>query len=82
MAAVIRVVVGISTNLLIENAAKNENLVIVEADLARAMATLKFKDVYPERFVNVGVAEANMIGVAAGLSNMGKITFTHTFTLL
>jgi len=70
----------IYVDLLIENAAKNENLVIVEADLARAMATLKFKDVYPERFVNVGVAEANMIGVAAGLSNMGKIPFTHTFT--
>jgi len=69
----------IYTDLLIENAKKNEDLVIVEADLMKAMATTRFGEAFPERTVNVGVAEANMIGVAAGLSNMGKIPFTHTF---
>ena len=70
----------IYTDLLIENAKKNPNLVIVEADLSKAMATTRFTELYPERTINVGVAEANMIGVAAGLSNMGKLPFTHTFT--
>ncbi len=70
----------IYTNLLIENAEKNENLVILEADLSTALGTKKFTARFPERTINVGVAEANMIGVAAGLSNMGKIPFTHSFT--
>ncbi len=70
----------IYTNLLIENARKNDNLVIVEADLSTALGTKKFTAEFPERTINVGVAEANMIGVAAGLSNMGKIPFTHSFT--
>lgn len=70
----------IYTNLLIENARTNKDLVIVEADLSTALGTKKFTAEFPERTINVGVAEANMIGVAAGLSNMGKIPFTHTFT--
>jgi transketolase len=70
----------IYTDLLIENAEKNKNLVIVEADLSKALATTRFTEKFPERTINVGVAEANMIGVAAGLSNMGKLPFTHTFT--
>ena len=70
----------IYVDLLIKYAAENENLVIVEADLMKALSTNRFQDIYPERTVNVGVAEANMIGVASGLSNMGKIPFTHTFT--
>jgi transketolase len=70
----------IYTDLLIKYAEENENLVIVEADLMTALATTRFQKAFPERTVNVGVAEANMIGVAAGLSNMGKIPFTHTFT--
>jgi len=70
----------IYTDLLIQNAKENEDLVIVEADLMTALATTRFAKEFPERTVNVGVAEANMIGVAAGLSNMGKIPFTHSFT--
>ena len=70
----------IYTNLLIENAKTNKNLVIVEADLSTALGTKKFTAEFPERTINVGVQEANMIGVAAGLSNMGKIPFTHSFT--
>jgi len=70
----------IYVDLLIEYAKKYPELVIVEADLMKAAKTNKFFEEFPERAVNVGVAEANMIGVAAGLANMGKIPFTHTFT--
>lgn len=70
----------IYVDLLIHYAEQYPELVIVEADLMTALATTKFQKVYPERTINVGVAEANMIGVAAGLANMGKLPFTHTFT--
>ncbi len=70
----------IYVDLLVEYANKYPELVIVEADLMKAAKTNKFFELFPERAVNVGVAEANMIGVAAGLANMGKIPFTHTFT--
>lgn len=70
----------IYVDLLIEYAEKNPNMVIVEADLMTALGTKKFQEKFPNRTINVGVAEANMIGVAAGLANMGKLPFTHTFT--
>jgi transketolase len=70
----------IYVDLLVEAAKKHPNLVIVEADLMKAAKTTSFAEIFPERTINVGVAEANMIGVAAGLSNMGKLPFTHTFT--
>ncbi len=64
---------------LIELAERDENIVILEADLMRASGTRPFKEKFPERTVNVGVAEANMVGVAAGLSATGKIPFAATF---
>ena len=67
-------------DLLIEYAKNNSNIVIVEADLMKAAGTGRFAKEYPDRTINVGVQEANMIGVAAGLSAMGMIPFTHTFT--
>lgn len=67
-------------DMLIESAQQDERICIVEADLMKAAGTGRFAQQFPERTINVGVAEANMIGVAAGLSNMGKIPFTHTFT--
>lgn len=67
-------------DLLLEYAARDNRICLVEADLMRAAGTLRFRDAYPDKCVNVGVAEANMIGVAAGMSTMGKIPFTHTFT--
>lgn len=67
-------------DMLIESAQQDERICIVEADLMKAAGTGRFAELFPERTINVGVAEANMIGVAAGLSNMGKIPFTHTFT--
>ncbi len=70
----------IYVDLLIEEAKKNDRIVICEADLMAAAKTANFKNVFPERVVNVGVAEASMIGTAAGLANMGKLPFTHTFT--
>lgn len=70
----------IYVDLLIKYAKEYPELVIVEADLMKALKSTAFYDVYPERTINVGVQEANMIGVAAGLANMGKLPFTHTFT--
>jgi transketolase len=70
----------IYVDLLLDYAEKNPNMVIVEADLMKALGTNRFYEKYPERTINVGVAEANMIGVAAGLANMGKLPFTHSFT--
>ncbi len=67
-------------DLLIEYAKQDERLVIVEADLMKAAGTTRFGENFPERTVNCGVQEANMIGVAAGMSAMGKVPFTHTFT--
>ncbi len=70
----------IYVDLLIKYAKEYPELVIVEADLMKALKTNAFFEAFPERSINVGVAEANMIGVAAGLANMGKLPFTHTFT--
>lgn len=66
--------------LLDEYAQKDERLVVLDADLMRAAGLLGFAAKYPERTFDMGVQEANMIGAAAGLSAMGKIPFTHTFT--
>ncbi len=65
---------------LIEAAAKDDRIVLLEADLSKAAGTPRFKEAYPDRLINVGIAEANMVGVAAGMNAMGKIPFTHTFT--
>ena len=70
----------IYVDLLIKYALEYPEIVIVEADLMKALKTTLFQEKFPDRVVNVGVAEANMIGVAAGLANMGKMPFTHTFT--
>lgn len=55
------------------------NVVYMDADLMRAMGTVELWKNYPERVVQCGIAEANMIGVAAGMSSEGMIPFTHTF---
>jgi len=65
---------------LIEAARTDSRIVLCEADLMKAAGTGRFRDAYPDRVINVGIAEANMIGTAAGLSNMGFVPFTHTFT--
>ena len=67
------------TETLIEMAGKDDRVCVMEADLMRATGTFPFKDAFPDRVVNVGVAEANMVGVASGLSAGGKIPFAATF---
>jgi len=64
---------------LVELGATNKNIVVLEADLMRATGTGLFQKAYPDRFFNTGVAEANMVGVASGLSATGKIPFAATF---
>ena len=60
-------------------AEKNNNIVVLEADLMSCTNTGVFKKAYPDRFINVGIAEANMVGIASGLSTLGKIPFAATF---
>jgi transketolase len=60
-------------------AEKNKNIVVLEADLMSCTNTGIFKKTYPDRFFNVGIAEANMVGIAAGLSTLGKIPFAASF---
>lgn len=64
---------------LIDLAQKDERIMVVEADLMRASGTTGFQVAFPNRTVDVGVAEANMIGVCSGLSAAGKIPFAATF---
>ncbi len=67
------------TETLIEMAETNDRICVMEADLMRATGTTPFSERFPERTFNVGVAEANMVGVASGLSAGGKIPFAATF---
>jgi transketolase len=64
---------------LVELAAKDPRIMVLEADLMKASGTVPFKTAYPERAIDAGVAEANMVGVAAGLAAEGKIPFAATF---
>ncbi len=64
---------------LIELAEHDERIVVLEADLMKASGTVPFKDKFPKRSFDMGVAEANMVGVAAGLSSVGKIPFAASF---
>lgn len=65
---------------LIALAEKDPNIVVLEADLMKASGTGSFAKRFPERAFNVGVAEANMVSIAAGLSACGKIPFAASFT--
>jgi len=64
---------------LLRVAAKNDRVVIINADLGKSTNTVKFVEKYPDRSFNVGVAEANMIGIGAGLALEGWIPFICTF---
>ena len=59
----------------------NKNVVVLDADLSKSTKTADFKAASPERFMNMGIAESNMMGVAAGLSTCGKIPFASTFAM-
>lgn len=60
---------------------ENPNIVVLDADLSKSTKTAEFKKVCPERFVNMGIAEANMMAVAGGISTCGKIPFASTFAI-
>ncbi|TDX45181.1 transketolase family protein [Orenia marismortui] len=64
---------------LCEMAEKDESIIALEADLMGAIKTNDFQEKFPEQMINCGIMEANMMGVAAGLSMTGKIPFVHTF---
>ena len=59
----------------------NPNIVVLDADLAEATKTGIFKKKYPERFIDCGIAECNMIGIAAGLATCGKVPFAASFAM-
>jgi len=69
------------SSALIELGHANENVVAVDADLALSTKTKRFGTVFPDRFFDFGIAEANMMGVAAGLATCGKIVFASTFAV-
>ena len=66
---------------LVELAAEHDDFVVFDADLAAATKTGKFKDAYPDRFFDAGIAEGNMIGMAAGVATTGRVAFASTFAM-
>ncbi len=68
-------------NALAELGAQFPNLVVLDADLAAATKTSVFQKVFPERHIDCGIAECNMVGIGAGLSTVGKIPFVSTFAM-
>ena len=58
---------------------ENKNVVVIDADLAKSTKTSLFAKKFPDRFIDVGIAEQNMIGIADGLSTFGKVPFVSTF---
>ncbi len=67
--------------MLVELAEKYPELIVLDADLSSATMTKSFAKAYPERFLDMGIAEANMIGVAAGLATCGKKPFANSFAM-
>ncbi|MFN3533161.1 MAG: transketolase family protein [Candidatus Brocadia sp.] len=66
---------------LLELGEKNKDIVVLDADLSKSTTTAKFGKKYPERFFNMGIAEANMMNTAAGLATCGKIPFVSSFSI-
>jgi len=67
---------------LVELGEKNEKVVVLDADVSHSTRTIKFGERFPDRFFNLGVAEANMMNIAAGLATCGFIPFVSTFSFL
>ena len=66
---------------LVELGRQNNNIVVLDADLTKSTKTNLFQEAFPERHINVGIAEADLIGTAAGLATCGKIPFASTFAM-
>jgi transketolase len=60
---------------------ENKNVIVMDADLSKSTKTADFKKVAPERFINMGIAEGNMMAVAAGISTCEKVVFASTFAI-
>ena len=68
-------------NALVELGQENPNVVVLDADLAAATKTGMFKKAFPERHIDCGIAECNMMGIAAGLAATGKVPFASSFAM-
>ena len=68
-------------NALVELGQENPNVVVLDADLAAATKTGMFKKAFPERHIDCGIAECNMIGIAAGLAAAGMTPFASSFAM-
>ncbi len=68
-------------NALVELGQKHEDVVVLDADLAAATQTGVFKKAFPERHIDCGIAECNMMGIAAGIATTGKVPFASTFAM-
>ena len=68
-------------NALVELGKEHDNLLVLDADLAAATKTSIFQKEFPERHIDCGIAEANMIGIAAGLATCGKVPFASSFAM-
>ena len=68
-------------NALVALGKDHDNLIVLDADLAGATKTGTCKKAFPERHIDCGIAEANMMGIAAGLSTIGKVPFASTFAM-
>ena len=66
---------------LVELGEENPDIVVLDADLSESTRTNKFGEKFPDRFFNVGIAEANMVSMAAGLASCGKIPFISSFAV-
>lgn len=66
---------------LVELGSQHEEVVVLDADLAEATKSGMFRKAFPERFIDCGIAEANMMGVAAGLAASGKVPFASSFAM-
>lgn len=66
---------------LVELGKKNDKVLVLDADLAKATKTVTFRDAFPDKFIDCGIAESNMMGVAAGLSTTGYTVFASSFAM-
>ncbi|QGU00384.1 Transketolase, C-terminal section [Candidatus Syntrophocurvum alkaliphilum] len=66
---------------LVKLGEKHDNVVVLDADLSKSTKTAEFSKAFPERFINAGIAEQNMIGMAAGLATTGKVVFASSFAI-
>lgn len=70
-----------SYGIALQEIGKDKNIVVMDADLSKSTKTEMFQKLYPERFINAGIAEGNMMSVAAGIASCGKTVFASSFAM-